>query len=326
MRNQWQRNAVVATVLLFVCAAVYLNWRYAGNIAEGEPSAPVSGQEEDGGSTKVLGDATLVGGVPTLADETLASGEGASAPAATYFDTARLSRQQSRDNALSILREAAGQENVEQAVLDEANQAIQTLAGYTMLEGQIENLVVAKGYADCVAFMGENSISVVVSAAEDGLQTEDVAKITDIVLSETSYTAYQIKIMAAVLGKTGAAGVFKWGVSFQSAGRRALISTGKEIQPKNCIRSPYLRILSMFSKASKFFCQAFAGQIWEESRMKATGIVRRIDDLGRVVIPKEIRRTMRIREGDPSLTMLEQWERFCGGMLGLERRMGWGST
>ena len=128
---------------------------------------------------------------------TLASGEGASAPAATYFDTARLSRQQSRDNALSILREAAGQENVEQAVLDEANQAIQTLAGYTMLEGQIENLVVAKGYADCVAFMGENSISVVVSAAEDGLQTEDVAKITDIVLSETSYTADQIKIMEA---------------------------------------------------------------------------------------------------------------------------------
>ena len=138
-----------------------------------------------------------MGGVPTLADETLASGEGASAPAATYFDTARLSRQQSRDNALSILREAAGQENVEQAVLDEANQAIQTLAGYTMLEGQIENLVVAKGYADCVAFMGENSISVVVSAAEDGLQTEDVAKITDIVLSETSYTADQIKIMEA---------------------------------------------------------------------------------------------------------------------------------
>ena len=38
--------------------------------------------------------------------------------------------------------------------------------------------------------------------------------------------------------------------------------------------------------------------------MKATGIVRRIDDLGRVVIPKEIRRTMRIREGDPTLTTL----------------------
>ena len=44
--------------------------------------------------------------------------------------------------------------------------------------------------------------------------------------------------------------------------------------------------------------------------MKATGIVRRIDDLGRVVIPKEIRRTMRIREGDPLQIILEPWEKF----------------
>ena len=55
--------------------------------------------------------------------------------------------------------------------------------------------------------------------------------------------------------------------------------------------------------------------------MKATGIVRRIDDLGRVVIPKEIRRTMRIREGDPSQTTLEQWERFCFGIMELEKRL-----
>lgn len=56
--------------------------------------------------------------------------------------------------------------------------------------------------------------------------------------------------------------------------------------------------------------------------MKATGIVRRIDDLGRVVIPKEIRRTMRIREGDPSQITLEWWERFCFGMLDLAKRCG----
>ena len=37
----------------------------------------------------------------------------------------------------------------------------------------------------------------------------------------------------------------------------------------------------------------------EETLVKATGIIRKIDDLGRVVIPKEIRRTLRIREGDP---------------------------
>ena len=57
--------------------------------------------------------------------------------------------------------------------------------------------------------------------------------------------------------------------------------------------------------------------------MKATGIVRRIDDLGRVVIPKEIRRTMRIREGDPSQMTLARWERFCAAMDDLAKRNGW---
>ena len=55
--------------------------------------------------------------------------------------------------------------------------------------------------------------------------------------------------------------------------------------------------------------------------MKATGIVRRIDDLGRVVIPKEIRRSMRIREGDPLMTTLTQIDRFVYAMLNLAKRL-----
>ena len=43
----------------------------------------------------------------------------------------------------------------------------------------------------------------------------------------------------------------------------------------------------------------------------ATGIVRRVDDLGRIVIPKEIRRTLKIREGDPLLTTLTPIDHFC---------------
>ncbi len=56
--------------------------------------------------------------------------------------------------------------------------------------------------------------------------------------------------------------------------------------------------------------------------MKATGIVRRIDDLGRVVIPKEIRRTMRIREGDPSLTTLIPVDRYIFAVSELAKRLG----
>ena len=55
--------------------------------------------------------------------------------------------------------------------------------------------------------------------------------------------------------------------------------------------------------------------------MKATGIVRRIDDLGRVVIPKEIRRTERPREGDPPQTTLTVWEKFCFAMFDLSNRL-----
>ena len=57
--------------------------------------------------------------------------------------------------------------------------------------------------------------------------------------------------------------------------------------------------------------------------MRATGIVRRIDELGRVVIPKEISRTLRIREGDRPLTTWKPWERFCSAMDELGKRAGW---
>ena len=60
--------------------------------------------------------------------------------------------------------------------------------------------------------------------------------------------------------------------------------------------------------------------------MKATGIVRRIDDLGRVVIPKEIRRTLRIREGDPSQITLTQDYRFVSAMKEIAQRLHIGKS
>ena len=193
MRVQvWKRNIVAATVLLFVCAAVYLNWRYASNVTD------AAGQGDD---TKILGQSTLVSGEEELdgtgAVETGAeAGEDTGTVTGDYFATARLTRQQARDNAISLLREAAESEVADTAVANEAAETIQVLASYALAEAQIENLVTAKGYADCVAFMGDGSISVVVSDS-DGLAAEDVAKISEIVLSETDYTADQIKILEA---------------------------------------------------------------------------------------------------------------------------------
>ena len=80
---------------------------------------------------------------------------------------------------------------------DGTEEAIQTLADYTVSEAQIENLVTAKGYADCVAFISDGSASVVVSATEEGLTDADVARITEIVTDETGFEASSIKIIEA---------------------------------------------------------------------------------------------------------------------------------
>ena len=59
----------------------------------------------------------------------------------------------------------------------------------------------------------------------------------------------------------------------------------------------------------------------DEAVGTATGIVRRVDDLGRIVIPKEIRRTLKIWEGDPLLTTLTPIDRFCWAITSLSKRI-----
>ena len=201
MSARWKRNAVVAVMAVLVCSAVALNWMYTG-------------QEVEDASGKLLGEATLVSKQEDGKQESQSDpaknpedspAESTGAPAdedavytgSDYFASARLTRQQARDNALSLLQEAAEQENADQTVANEASQGIQVLAPYTLKEAQIENLVTAKGYTDCVAFMGDGSVSVVVSTKSGELTAEDVAKITDITMTETGFPAGGIKIMAA---------------------------------------------------------------------------------------------------------------------------------
>ena len=186
MRARWKRNVVVATMAILVCAAVALNWKYSGEDA-------VKGAQETG--SKLLGEATLVSGQEGDAEG--AADEEAVYTGSDYFASARLTRQQARDNAISLLKDAAEQEGADTATANEASESIQVLAAYTLKEAQIENLVTAKGYKDCVAFMGDESISVVVSTGTGELTAEDVAKITDIAMKETGYDASGIRIMAA---------------------------------------------------------------------------------------------------------------------------------
>ena len=182
MRRNWKQNGVLITMLVLVGTAVYLNWRYT--------TEPI---EETG--TKILGEATLVSGDSSALAPDAATGETAVYTGGDYFASARLTRQQARDAALELLEDAAAKEGAQESVLTDAAESIQVMAAHTLAEAQIENLVTAKGYVDCVAFMSGQSVSVVVAKGEEPLTAADVAKITDIVINETGYGADQIKIL-----------------------------------------------------------------------------------------------------------------------------------
>lgn len=203
----WKRNLIAAAIVLFVCGAVYLNWSYTQDTAAGRnlgQAALVGGREDplltqpDPGAADGKSDGKSDG---KAEDGQGQDGTQANDPttdeSGSYFSTARLNRQQARDNALSLLQEAAKDEKADQTAVDEANASIQTMADATVTEAQIENLITAKGYTDCVAFLGEDSISVVVSALDNGMTDADAARIGEIVMEQTGLKADQIKIIEA---------------------------------------------------------------------------------------------------------------------------------
>lgn len=193
----WKRNAVVAAIALFVCAAVYLNWNY-GKQADTDAGKTLGQSAMVGGKTQdplVGGDSSAQAGIQDGDTGEAQTGGEIPEESSAYFATARLNRQQARDSALSLLQDAAAREDADDTVKTQLNDNIQTMADYTVTEAQIENLVVAKGYADCVAFIGEDALSLAVASPEGGLTETDTAKIVDVVNQTAGFSADQIHII-----------------------------------------------------------------------------------------------------------------------------------
>lgn len=180
MKKIWKKNLVAAALLVTVCAGIYANWVYT---QDQEASNLVDTLNEE----KLMSEDMLVmaGTEDTDALETTAS---------DYFAAVRLSRQEARDNAVTMLQEAmAYAENGDDAAT--SNATLEGIVQTALCEAQIESLVVAKGYADCVAYIGDDGISVAVAAPEGGLQQADVAVIADIVMNQSDYSLDKIRVV-----------------------------------------------------------------------------------------------------------------------------------
>ena len=187
-----RRNAIIITVILFVCAAVYLNWAY--NRQEAQLDAGAQDRAESAAS---LSDGTdgLWYEAPEAEAAPVQAARSPAAEVTDYFTSARLNRQKARDSAISTLREAAETESASQEAVDEALEAITAMAGYTVSEAEIEALITAKGFQDCIVFLSADSVIVAVPAPAEGLGDSAVSRITDIVLQETNLHTEQIKLI-----------------------------------------------------------------------------------------------------------------------------------
>lgn len=180
----WKKNMVAAAVLVTVCAGIYVNWLYTEDNAASSLTDTLNVE-------KVMSDDTLVLSEDMAA---IAAGEDVETTASDYFSAVRLSRQQARDNAVNLLQEAmsyTGDETKELESSMELDEIVQT----ALSEAQIESLIIAKGYTDCVAYISGEGISVAVASPEGGLQQEDVAVIADIVMTQSDYNLDDIRVV-----------------------------------------------------------------------------------------------------------------------------------
>ncbi|MBQ6840202.1 MAG: SpoIIIAH-like family protein [Oscillospiraceae bacterium] len=178
----WKKNLVAAAVLVTVCGGIYVNWLYSDSQAAANLTDTLDADKIMSADTLVMSDGS------TYEDALEVNNT-----QADYFAAVRLSRQEARDSAVTLLQEAmAYSEDPETA---QSNAQLEQIVQTALCEAQIESLIIAKGYTDCVAYISEEGISIAVAAPEGGLMKEDVAVIADIVITQSDYTFEDIRVV-----------------------------------------------------------------------------------------------------------------------------------
>ena len=189
-----KRQLVLASLVVALGAAVYLNWVFQG----GEPliatDTLTSGAE--------LGAAQLVNGKGSSTPQTSSSAPSASSKAVEtaakvdeYFTEAKLSRQKARDASVEMLQKVLQDASTNDTVKKESLEKAAEIAQNIVQESNIESLIKAKGFSDCVVFLQNSECSVVVRS--DGLLPNEAIAIKDIIGGQSGVAYDKIKIVEA---------------------------------------------------------------------------------------------------------------------------------
>lgn len=190
-----QRKASLLLLSFAMVLAVYLNWQYARGASDTyiltdeltqQMNTTVMDESDllktsDDYETKNYGDAQLVATTESDSDK--------------YFEQARLSRQKTRDEALDTLQKTLKNSKLSDTEKKQATEELSQIIRNMTSETDIENMIKAKGFRDCVASISDDKISLAVRPVNGELSKADVSKIRDVVLSKTTISSQNIVVV-----------------------------------------------------------------------------------------------------------------------------------
>ena len=200
-----KRQLILASLVLALGAAVYLNWQFAGTKVQS------AGDVSEESASSALGAAQLVNNayVETVSDTLMnedgvlpetepadgATESSAAVSASAKLSDARLTRQTARDEAVELLEDILKDDSAEVAVKQAAVDEAAVIAQNILKETNIESLIEAKGFTECVAYINGESCTVVVNGDMEDEQNALIVR--DIAVSESGVSAENVKIISA---------------------------------------------------------------------------------------------------------------------------------
>ena len=167
-----KKNIAIACAVLLIGAAIWVNWMLFAGEEDG-----YTGYDDGSGTVNAAGDSQDK-------DD-------------NYFATVQVSRERTRDEALEVLQSVVDNADADEAVKTQALSDINRLALEMSAEANIETLVMAKGFEDCVAVInGEGATVVVKTGSEESLLPNQIAQINEIVYEQAQISPVNIKITA----------------------------------------------------------------------------------------------------------------------------------
>lgn len=192
------RRVTALTLAAALVVAVYLNWQYAN------ADLPLAGEET------TLQVSAEVDTPPAVQDELMTEAEAtsgvgknygeaqlvsvANSSGAEFFEEARLKRDKAHDEALDTIRKTLKSSSLSSEEKKEYTAQIAANLEDLHAENEIETLIRAKGFADCLCFLQSGRADLTVMTAGDGLTGAQVAQIRDVVLNKSSVTAQNITV------------------------------------------------------------------------------------------------------------------------------------